>query len=399
MRLHRSPVPRLLTACALGLVALGFPQGAARAQGCAPTDLPPLNACSGPARVSLAIVGDVLLHTALAERGYLRGFETIWGDATPLLRAADLAIANLEGPLARGMTRNGEQRADPGPRVDGTVYSDYPAFNYHPVVAEALREAGLDVVTTANNHALDRGSRGVTATLDALDAARIAHVGAVRPGHPRWQPLRLRTAIGPLSLIACTFGTNGIPDPAAQVPRCYDDETALLRLVAEEASRGHGVLVLPHWGQEYSLTPDARQTALARRLAEAGAMAVVGTHPHVPQPWEIRETPRGRVPVVYSTGNFVAAQPPLERATGVMAWLSLCAGPRGPRVAGAGYVGLQMEFDGADPSLTLPRPGMGARAEAGLALLARLIPGRDLGPQAACTRARRPAAPLVIPDR
>lgn len=377
------------------MVGLLWATVAAAQSVCAPRALPVLNSCTGPARLSLALVGDVLLHRALQWRGYARGFDTIWGAATPLLSAADLTIANLEGPVAAGFARGGGRRDDPGPVFDDLVYTGYPTFNYHPVVIRALREAGLDIVTTANNHALDRGAGGLDATLSALDAAGMAHVGAVMGGAPNLVPLRLRTSVGDLSLIACTYDTNGIADPRDQVPLCYADAAALLRLVRQEAARGAGVLVLPHWGQEYVLEPHARQRRLARDLVAAGAMAVVGTHPHVPQPWDTLQGPAGAAPVVYSTGNFVAAQPPLERATAVLAWLELCPGPQGPRVAGAGYVPLQMEFDGADPSLTLPRPGMGPHAEAGLALLARLIPGRDLTAATECRQRRRPPAAPV----
>ncbi len=390
------------TLCILAFV-LGGPVAA---QVCAPRALPPpVNACAGEARVSLAIVGDVLVHQALAWRAYARGFDTIWGAAMPLLQSADIAIANLEGPVAAGFNRAGRRVADPGPVYDGEVYSEYPQFNYHPVLITALQQAGFDVVTTANNHALDRGAAGLDATLSALNAAGMRHVGGVRGGSARWQPLRLQTAAGPLSLIACTFGTNGIADPRAQVPRCYDDRADLLALVRAEAASGAGVLVLPHWGQEYILEPDADQRRLARELVAAGAMAVVGTHPHVPQPWELFDGPAGSVPVVYSTGNFIAAQPPLERATAQMAWLSLCPGPRGPVVGGAGYVPLQMEFDGADPSLTLPAPGGSGMAEAGRALLARLTPGRDLSTMTECaptqarTRTRARTLAPVAQDR
>ena len=365
---------------------------------CAPRTVPALNSCTGAARLSVALVGDVLLHRALQWRGYARGFDTIWGAAIPLLSAADLTIANLEGPVAPGFARGGGQRADPGPVFDDDVYSGYPTFNYHPVVIRALREAGVDLVTTANNHTLDRGARGLYATLAALDAGGMAHVGAVAGGTPVLAPLRLTTAVGPLTLIACTYDTNGIADPRDQVPLCYDGAGALLRLIRQETARGAGVLVLPHWGREYVLDPDTRQRRLARDLVAAGAMAVVGTHPHVPQPWDTLQGPAGAVPVIYSTGNFVAAQPPLERATSILAWLELCPGPSGPRVAGAGYLPLQMEFDGADPSLTLPRPGMGARAEAGLALLARMIPGRDLTAMTEC-RMRRPVPTEPRQDR
>ena len=355
-------------------------------QVCAPRALPEVNSCASDTRVSLAIVGDVLLHRALQWRGYARGFDTLWGAAVPLLSAADIAIANLEGPAAAGFARGGGRIADPGPVLDDRVYTGYPTFNYNPVVLSELRAAGVDIVTTANNHALDRGAAGLDATLSAIDDAGLGTAGAVPGGASRFAALRVETAAGTLSLIACTYGTNGIADRRAQVLRCYDDRDRLLGLVATETAAGAGVLVLPHWGQEYVMEPDARQRRLARELVAAGALAVVGTHPHVPQPWEMLSGPRGTAPVIYSTGNFVAAQPPLERATSLMAWLELCLGAQGMRVAGAGFVPLQMEFDGADPSLTLPRPGLSPRAEAGHALLARLIPGRDLTAMIQCRR-------------
>ncbi|MEZ5753034.1 MAG: CapA family protein [Paracoccaceae bacterium] len=394
---------RLLSALALVLAA-ALPEASAWAQDCPAPQPAPVNRCDNPARMRLAIVGDVLVHQALAWRGYQRGFDSLWYDAVPALRDADLTIANLEGPVAPGLTRDGRRVADPGPVFDDRVYTEYPAFNYHPVLIDALRQAGVDVVTTANNHAMDRGRAGAEATLAALDAAGMAHVGSVPGGQDRATPLRLRTPVGPLSLFACTFGTNGLADPRRQVPLCYDDAGLLARRVADEVARGAAVMVLPHWGQEYSLDPDADQRRFARQMAEAGAFAVVGTHPHVPQPWDMLETARGTVPVIYSTGNFIAAQPPLERATAILARLDLCQSGGRVVVGAAGYIPLQMEFDGADPSLTLPRPGMGPRAEAGLQLLERLIPGRSMGASgcAATAPARRvpgETPPQVRTDR
>lgn len=374
------------------LLCLASPVGA---QVCAPRALPAVNSCSGRAHVSLAIVGDVLVHQALAWRGYARGFDTLWAAAVPLLQGADLAIANLEGPVAAGFARGGRRVADPGPVFDDEVYTEYPVFNYHPILIAALREAGIDIVTTANNHALDRGPAGLEATLDALDAGGMAHVGSVRGGEARWQPLRLRTPVGVVSLIGCSFSTNGLADPRGQVPGCYDDRAGLLATVRAEVARGAGVMVFPHWGQEYTLQPDAQQRSLARALVQAGAMAVIGTHPHVPQPWEMLDGPVGVVPVVYSTGNFISAQTALEQATAPLVWLDLCAGVQGPQIGGAGYLPLQMAFDGTDPLLV--RPGTDPRGAAGRALLTRLIPGRDLSAVTDCTNHR--AAPALRQDR
>lgn len=361
----------------------------------APEAIPRLNACTGPARVSVAVVGDVLLHAPLQRWGYRYGFPVIWGAAMPILRAADIAIANLEGPTAPGLARGGRRMADPGAVYDGQVYTDYPAFNYHPSVIDALREAGVDAVTTANNHALDRGPAGVDATLAELARRRMPQTGAIAGGAARDFVARLPSALGTVALIGCSYSTNGIGDPRRQVLMCFEDRAELLALVRAEAARpgAAGVIVLPHWGLEYSHQPEARQRALARDLAAAGALAVVGTHPHVPQPLEIVEGPRGRVPVFHSTGNFVAGQVELPRATGLMVWLELCRTAQGVAVGGQGYLPMVMDFS-QGPVLTVPgtplagaRPGRGAEARA---LLARLLPGADLAPALEC-RAARPA--------
>ncbi len=350
----------------------------------APDALVSYNACAGGDRLSLALVGDVLLHRALQWRGYARGFSTIWGAAAPLFHGADMAIANFEGPVAPGIAQNGRQVADPGPVLDERVYSGYPRFNYHPVAARELAEAGIDLVTTANNHALDRGVAGVAATMDTLDAIGLPFTGTIRAGAPRDFARRFRTRLGVLAFIGCSYDTNGIRDPHRQVLLCFRDRDELLALVRAEVSRPGvaGVVVLPHWGQEYSHSPDARQRALARDLVAAGALMVVGAHPHVVQPIEAIEGPRGRALVAYSTGNFVAAQVSLPRATGIALWADLCRAPQGGVVvAGAGVVPTQMMF-GRDPVLRVPA------TDAGRALIARLIPGHDLSESLRCSRSR-----------
>jgi poly-gamma-glutamate synthesis protein (capsule biosynthesis protein) len=359
-----------------------------------PALIPPVNACTGRARVSVALVGDVLLHAALQRRGYARGFDTIWGAAVPVLRAADLAIANLEVPTAPGFARGGRRRADPGPVFDGQVHTDYPAFNAHPVVIDALAQAGIDAVTVANNHALDRGPAGLDATLAELARRGMPATGAVPGGARRDFAVRLETRLGPLALIGCTYGTNGIPDPRRQVLRCFEDRAELLAAVRLEATRpgAAGVIVLPHWGTEYSHQPTAAQRALARDLAAAGALAVVGAHPHVVQPWEVVDGTRGRVPVVHSLGNFVAAQIELPRATGMLAWLELCPTAAGVAVGAAGHLPMVMDF-AQGPVLTVPGPGATGTGAQARALLARLVPGTDLSGALACERPRRARAP------
>lgn len=389
-------------------VALAGPAAAACRTVALPPD-PPLNACAGPERVTLAAVGDVLLHARLQRRGYAEGFGAIWAEAAPLLAGADIAVANFEGPAAPGLARGGRAAREPGPAFDDVVYSSYPLFNYHPIVIDDLRAAGVRLVSTANNHALDRGPRGADATVAQMVAREMLQTGVIRAGSARDFAVRLDTPLGRIAFIACSYSTNGIADPHRQVLMCFEGRDELLAAVRAEAARPGvaGVIVLPHWGTEYSHVPEARQRALAHELAAAGALAVIGAHPHVVQPWE--EIPRpggGRALVVHSTGNFVSGQVTLPRQTGMLAWLELCrpaaeggfaagdagAGWEAPRlaVAVAGWVPLLMARPAAGPQLVIPAPGAGGAEGAARALIERHVPGREAALGQACTSAALP---------
>ena len=340
-------------------------------------EAPPLNPCAGPARLSLAFAGDVLLHDQLQAYGYQVGFHSIWSQAQPYLRSADIAVANLEGPVAPGLARGGARRPDPGP-VMGEVYTGYPAFNYHPVVLRDLAAAGVDLVTTANNHALDRGPRGVDLTLAEAARAGLGTVGSIAAGAPRGFVTRRATPAGTLAFVACSFGTNGIADPGRQVLLCYRDRAELLALVRREAADPGvaGVVVLPHWGSEYRSAPEAAQSALARELVAAGATAVVGTHPHAVQPFAALAGPRGAAPVVYSTGNFVATQDFMPSKVGALALLELCPGPGGKLVAArAGWIATQMTFTSRGYWLDIAPRGAAGYAGQPEAWLRRVAPG------------------------
>ena len=310
---------------------------------------PALNTCAGSERVKLTIVGDVLLHWPIQQSGYKFGFRAMWAQAQPFLEWGDLTIGNLEGPVAPGVNQAGQRVGDPGPVYGTGVYTGYPMFNYHPKILKALKVSGFDLLTTANNHAMDRGSLGADLTLREITKAGIGAVGTIRAGTARKFAVRRGTTLGTVSFIGCSFSTNGNADPKRQVLLCYENRRELLSLVRREAADPNvaAVIVLPHWGQEYSSTPDARQVALARDLAAAGAAAIVGTHPHAVQPIRLLNTGRGQVvPVVYSTGNFIAMQTDMPARVGAMALLEICKAPSGKGlvVDRLGWVAEQMIF-------------------------------------------------------
>lgn len=310
--------------------AVTFGQGEAAA--CVPADR----------AVTVLAVGDVLLHDTVQQwaarepEGLLPAFEPV----RPFVQGADVAVANLEGPAALAVAPGGRAMKNaPTVRFDKVAYSGYPMFNYHPAVVTELARTGFQVLQTANNHALDRGSLGADLTLQAIDAAGLRRTGtraSTQPDAPWHTTVEVRrgAARHTLAFVACSYGTNGMPDPARQVLLCHDQKDELLATVRGLHARTdvQAVIVLPHWGQEYQSRPDARQQALARELADAGATAIIGTHPHVVQPLARLQAADGReVAVAWSLGNFISHQVGVERLSSMLLALALvpATGPSG----------------------------------------------------------------------
>ncbi len=348
---------------------------------------PPVNPCADAERVRLTIVGDVLLHWPIQQTGYKYGFRKMWAQADPYLAWGDLTIGNMEGPVAPGVDQSGRQVGDPGPVYGTGVYTGFPMFNYHPRILKELKASGFDLMTTANNHAMDRGTLGADLTLREMAKAGLGAVGTIRSGAARQFAVRRGTALGTVSFIGCSFSTNGNPDPKRQVLLCYGNRSELLSLVRREAADPSvaGVIVLPHWGQEYSSTPDTQQVALARDLAAAGATAIVGTHPHAVQPFRLLNTGRGQVvPVVYSTGNFIAMQTEMPSRVGAMALLEMCRAPggKGLTVNRLGWIAEQMYFTKTRYWMEIAPTGVTGDKGLPYRHLSKIAPGFSAQPQA-----------------
>ncbi|MCW5773358.1 MAG: CapA family protein, partial [Rhodospirillaceae bacterium] len=127
----------------------------------------------------IAAVGDVLLHDMLQKwaAGQKDGFYTAMAPVADIIRSADIAFANLEGPAAEGVVSNGKAVRPPASRYDKNVYRGYPMFNYHPSIVTDLKRMGFRVLLTANNHALDRHQLGADKTIAAIKAAGLAYTG------------------------------------------------------------------------------------------------------------------------------------------------------------------------------------------------------------------------------
>jgi poly-gamma-glutamate capsule biosynthesis protein CapA/YwtB (metallophosphatase superfamily) len=228
-----------------------------------------LSACL-PTRptVTLALLGDLMVgravHPQPASLSYLASE----------LKGADLRLANLESPLSFRL-----------PALQ-------PAYSLCASSERAglLSAWGLDLLSIANNHSLDCGPDGLMGTGKALASAGLTPIG------PGFQPVHRE--VNGLKLAFLAF--DDISSPL--------DENLALQSIRSEQAEGALVIVSIHWGMEYQSGPSARQKALARQFAEAGAAVLVGTHPHVLQPAAWIQTARGRTLVLYSLGNALFDQ-------------------------------------------------------------------------------------------
>lgn len=292
-----------------------------------------VNVGNASERLSVAMVGDVLLHQPQHQQALRaeNGHVSLWEDILPVIQSADIAYANLEGPIAPGTAGLGRMVKDPGRVFDKNVYTSYPMFNYHDFLADDLKRSGFDVVSTANNHALDRGSRGADVTIEHLARVGLGFTGTRSTRYPQASfAARLRVNGWVISFVACAEHTNGIGDTQKQVLLCNQDALQVVRSEASDPTVDV-VIATPHWGDEYQSLPNSRQKQFAQALANAGATAIVGSHPHVPQPASELTAADGKVvPVVYSLGNFVSNQFHRQATQNeYLAWLEFYKTPTG----------------------------------------------------------------------
>lgn len=310
--------------------------------------------------VRLSAVGDILVHQALFRHAvkHPRRFRVLWDKLTPHLQDADLMVGNLEGPAAPGVARVGKVSKavpDPGLVYDGFVYTgtDF-VFNFHPSILDDLKSTGFDLLTLANNHTMDRGPIGVDRTIEQANRVGIGHIG-VRPSQSQESRGKVLNVKGfRIAVISCAEMLNGKPDPHGQALLCSNPE--IPGLIANLRQRSDAVVVFPHWGSEYQPQPGSRQKSKAREWIKAGALAVVGNHPHVLQTTEWIKTDDGREGlVIYSLGNFVAGQGAMEKRVSAIAHLDLTTSPSGLVIDQYSYTPIERPSGSA--SLDYLKPG------------------------------------------
>lgn len=248
--------------------------------------------------VSLIMVGDILLHTPVAESGVQEdgsyNFDAIFSNVKDDIEAADLALVNEEVIIG------GEELG----------VSGYPSFNAPYELGDALVDAGFDVVLHATNHTLDQGKKGVKNCLSfwKQQYPDIAVLGINESQDAQDNQIYVYEQDGiRIAILNYTYGTNGIALPA-DMPYAVNllEEEKVTADLAKAKELVDFVVVCPHWGTEYQLAPDAKQKYWTKLFLENGVDLVIGTHPHVIEPVEwVTDEGGNEMLVYYSLGNFV----------------------------------------------------------------------------------------------
>lgn len=217
---------------------------------------------------------------------------------------ADIAVANLETTLA------------------GPPYSGYPNFSSPDALLVALKDAGYNVMLTANNHVLDRSKRGLERTLDKIIAQKLNFAGSYynKTQRDSVYPLMLQTKGLRIAMLNVTYGTNGIAVVAPNLVNMIDT-AQIVRDISTSKARGADFIIMTiHWGDEYQLASNQKQKALAAFFVRNNIDLVIGSHPHVVQNVDfLKNANNDSVPVFYSLGNSISNQRKPHTDGGIMA--------------------------------------------------------------------------------
>lgn len=255
----------------------------------------------------LLFAGDAMMHEAQINASRTKDgshdFYSCFEDIRPYVEQADYAVVNFEASLG------------------GKPYRGYPCFSAPDEYPKALADAGFDFFLLANNHILDRRDKGLHRTITQLDSLGIPHTGIYHDAAARDSlvPAIVNVRDFKIGLLNYTYGTNGITVQGDAVVDYIDPKKIETDIQAARNAGAELVAVCIHWGDEYRLLPNATQKSLADRLIVSGADMIIGGHPHVVQPIEMRNGPTGKpVLLVYSLGNLISNMKTADTRGGAM---------------------------------------------------------------------------------
>lgn len=210
---------------------------------------------------------------------------------------ADIAIANFEGTTA-------------GDEV--YAYQGYPLFNAPDEVLDAIKEAGIDILSTANNHSLDTRKAGIIRTVEEINNRGMDNIGTY-VSKPESRVLIKDVKGIKLGFISYTEMVNGLesvisPEDLDKMVNIIDEEKLIEDINYAKEQNVDVIVAYFHWGNEYARIQNERQEALADMLFKEGVDIILGSHPHVVQPSKTIDYEGEKKFIIYSMGNFISNQ-------------------------------------------------------------------------------------------
>lgn len=252
-------------------------------------------------KITISAVGDIMMHKEIQESAMYQteNYDQVFSDVKDILLEDDFTVANLETPVADEI------------RISGA-----PKYNAKTSLIKSMKDAGIDFVSTANNHAFDQWAFGVRTTIKALEENGIGYSGSAENKRASEAFTIVNVKSFSIGIMALTFSLNGLRPTREDYYSPYInyfppyDEAALneacekIRLIKNKVDV---VMILYHGGAEYQSEPSAIQTRWMKSFAEAGADVVLGSHPHVLQKVDFYKDSKENKNklIAYSLGNFV----------------------------------------------------------------------------------------------
>src|SRR5690625_2394656 len=263
--------------------------------------------------ITFSAIGDILIHDRVYNDAYSNGEY----DFLPMLELVKNYLNDTTITFANQETM-----------IGGVEHglSSYPPFNSPVEVGDALKDVGVNIVSIANNHTLDRGEAVIQSAIRHWESIDMMYVGSYEDDDDRNQRRIVDTDEGiTVGFLAYTYGTNGIPVPEGKeyLVNLIDKEI-IANDVNDMKTAADVIIISLHFGIEYDRMPNEEQKDLVQFVADLGVDAVIGHHPHVLQPTEWVTGENGNETfVIYSLGNFLSGQDQLYRQIGGIVKLTI----------------------------------------------------------------------------
>ena len=244
-------------------------------------------------QVKILAMGDMIFHQPIVKNYRSNDsydFTPIFNNISSDINEADLAIANFEGSVNSNRKLSG-----------------FPLFNFPKETIYSLKNVGFDLLSTANNHALDTGLDGIAETINHINESGMKNFGTLAEDGEKGIIVE-KNGIK-IGLISFTDTLNGMDSlmrgKEYSVNTFSQDVKGDIEKLKEKSDI---VIVYPHWGNEYQLVPNERQIFLKEMLQEAGADIILGSHPHVLQRYEVEDKNNKKYFTIFSMGNALSNQ-------------------------------------------------------------------------------------------